>query len=647
MTSQHHDATVYLTEKEAERIRNTVKERIKKCSDLTGHAREPRDSKAAISQATGASLMADMGSIALTPTQGTTLPALAVGQPYPPCIVLFHALQTMQHSDLRLETHHRGFQLAVNRVSPVVTLSTRSWTMIQDEAGETERLEIILHTTRHGKELLESSSSFVLKEPYFTLTEEGEPTLRVDHPSDIVVLYQHDNTQPQAHNPAEAEATALSYKQEGNTALQQRDIPLAHHYYTTALALLPTSSPNPSSSNLTLDVHRNRAHVNLLLGNFTAAKSDALSALIPTSPQSTTNNDPHTTELNSKAYFRAATAAYNLRQFREAHALFEKQLALMPTDKKAAANLARTKARLREEREGLYDFVGLRLAAAAFARGGDNMAGEVDAASFVRYTEVRESPGRGRGLFSLRDVPAGEVIMVEKAFCAVQSGLQTAVTFDVRDERIRVAAVGLERSVVERLMGNPEEIGAVMDLFGDWEGGEGGGVDRTADGPVVDAFQVHDIVARNAFGMGEVGAGLWVRAAYINHSCIPSAEREFIGDLMVLRATRDIATGEEILHGYDQSGDYDARQQALLTTWGFECLCALCVAEREDDVAIREKRRKLMKEADVFVGSASWPAKRLDIPKAQRLAKAIENTYDEESSRGSLAWQVGGSVSGW
>jgi tetratricopeptide (TPR) repeat protein len=542
----------------------------------------------------------------------------------------------MHLSDLRLETHHRGFQLAVKRASPVVTLSTRSWTMVQDDAGETERLEIVLHKTRHGRELLESSSSFVLKEPYFTLTEEGEATLRVDHPSDLVIQYQHDECQPKALSPAKTEATALSYKQKGSSALQQGNLPLAHHYYTTALTLL-TTTPSPITSTLTYDLHRNRAHVNLLLGNFTSAKSDVLAALIPTTAD---DDDPHmhmhAAELNSKSYFRAATAAYNLRQFAEARSLFEKQLALTPADKRAVAaaniNLARTKARLMEERDGVYDFTALR--AASFAGGQGTGTGEVDAASFVRYTEVRESPGRGRGLFSLRDVAAGEVIMVEKGYCVVQKGVQTAVTFDVRDERIRVAAVGLERSVVERLMGNPEEIGAVMDLFGDWEGGEGKGVYGTDDGPVVDVFRVHDIVARNAFGMGERGAGLWMRAAYINHSCIPNAEREFVGDLMVLRATRDIAAGEEIVHSYDESGDYDARRETLQATWGFGCDCALCVAEKGDDVAVREKRRKLMAEADAFVESVSWPAKRLAILKAQRLAKEIDGTYEGEKFKG-------------
>ncbi len=88
-----------------------------------------------------------------------------------------------------MEVHHRGYQLILKRVSPVVTLAARSWTMVQGEEGDdTECLEMCLHQTRHGRDILESSSIFVIKEPYFTITDQGEATLRIDHPSDLVLL---------------------------------------------------------------------------------------------------------------------------------------------------------------------------------------------------------------------------------------------------------------------------------------------------------------------------------------------------------------------------------------------------------------------------------------------------------------------------
>ncbi|KAK4244352.1 hypothetical protein C7999DRAFT_17383 [Corynascus novoguineensis] len=565
--------TVYLTEQEVQRIRTTVKENAKKRSELRGNAREARGAKDAISQATGAALMADMGSMTMDKAK-ESIPALAVGQPYPPCTKSVKELQPMKLADLTMETHHRGRQLSVKRASPVVMLTSRSWTMAQDEAGETERLELLLHKTRHRKDILDSNSTFIIKEPYFTLTEEGEPTLRIDHPSDLVVLPNTQDAQPLAPDaaPEEVEKRATSHKQKGNAALTKGDLPLAHASYTAGLALA-ARLPTPD---LARDLHRNRAHVNLLLSQFDAAEADALAALIPSPPAepvSDANDDAslRTAELNAKCYFRAGTAAYNLGRFADARAHFERQLSLMPQDKGATAN--RT-------------------------RGG-------------------EEEGAGGGAL-------------------------TAVTYDIRDDRIRVAPVGLERAIVERTAKNPSLIGEVMGLYGDWDGGEGKGIESTEDGPVVDVFRVHDIVARNAFGAGSkdgqgggASAGLWIRAAYLNHSCVPNAEREFVGDLMIIRAIKDIAAGEEIVHSYDESGDYEARQQALMTTWGFECACALCAAEKGDDAAVREKRAKLVREGDEFLKSAgSSTNKRLAIVKAKRLLAAIDETYDEKKYRG-------------
>lgn len=624
MAPHTQDSTVYLTEQEAKRIRSTAIERTKKCSELGGHGREPRDEKGAISQATGASLMADMGDMTMTQAERNALPALIVGQPYTPCLASLHELQPMKMADLKIETHHRGHQLTVKRVSPVVTLSTRSWTMVQDEAGETERLEIVLHKTKHGKDVLESASAFAIKEPYFTLTEEGEPTLRIDHPSDLIAnptTKPDAQTSPSDADPAATEKKATTLKTKGNSALTANNLPLAHAHYTSALALSP-------SETLTQDLRRNRAHVNLLLSQFPAALADALASLIP-SP-----SDPRSTELNSKAYFRAATAAYSLADFANARAYFAKQLELMPADKGAAANLARTDARLREAETGAYDFARIKKGVAAGRL-------RVDAASFDGPTEVKKSPGMGNGLFATRAVKAGEVVMVEKAVCVVwgfEPEAITAVTFDVRDERIRVAPVGLTKALVEKLGKNPVEIKRVMGLYGDWDGAEGKEVWETEDGPVVDVFRLHDIVSRNAFGVGDKdgrgagSAGLWVRAAYINHSCIPNTKREFVGDLMVIRATKDIADGEEIVHSYDESGDYETRQKALMTTWGFECGCALCMAEKGDDPAVREKRRKLVEEADAFVQTQG--GKSLAVTKAKRLVKKIEETYDEKRYKG-------------
>ncbi|KAI1388563.1 SET domain-containing protein [Hypoxylon trugodes] len=634
MASQPDGNTVFMTEQEAERIRNMVKNRSKKCSELTGNAREPKDLTGAKQQATGASLMVDMGApdadLAQTKGQGGSFPVLPVGQPYPPCIVPLQGLQPIKLTDLKMNTHHRGHYLTIKRISPVVTLLARSWAMVQDEEEETERLEIYLHKLRHGKDVLESTSHFIIKEPHFTLTDQGEATIRIDHPSDLIIRDEASNNQ--IHDAEVVEKAARKCKDKGNAALEKQNLPLAHAEYTKGLKLAIQDIVTKSNPDLARDLARNRAHVNLLLSQLDEAKSDAKSSL-------TSREDQQSKELDSKAYFRAGSAAYNLGQYQEAKSLFEQQLKLTPDNKTAIAYLRNIEVRLREQETGEYNFKKIRT-------GLSRSRPRVDAASFIRNTKVKEIPGRGRGLVATRDIPIGEIVMCEKAFCVVwghEKEALTAMTYDIRDDRIRVSPVGLNKAIVQKLLNNPSQTEKVMDLFGDYQG-EGNNVTRTEDGPVVDTFRVHDIMSRNAFGPGNqygeeglsnASTGLWVHAAYINHSCIANAKKEYIGDLMVLRAIRPITPSEEIFHSYDESSDYDARQAALMNTWGFECDCALCTVEKTDDPVLRKKRRDLANDAEEFVGTENWSnAKRLTISKAKRLVRDIENTYDEEKYKG-------------
>lgn len=641
------DATFFLTEEEVKRIKSTVNTTQKKCSELCGTPREPpSDPRAAISEANSEAFMADMGGMALGgQSKGDKLAALAVGRPYPPCTVPLRDLKPMKLAELRMDTHHRGRRLTVKRVSLVVTHKARSWTVVQDEDTEdTERLEMCLHKIKHGQEVLEattlhkqkfgeqdetSGSLFIIKEPYFTLNEQGIATILVDHPSDLIVTDETEADRQAASDAAAAEKLATKCKTEGNAALKKQNLAEAHRSYTEGLKVARQPAVAENNPGLARDIFRNRALVNLLLNQLEEAKSDARASLIGGEEQADK-------ELDAKAYSRAGTAAYNLGEYAEAKALFEEQLKLTPGDKVATVNLRRVASRLQEQETGEYNMKKIKAGLAPSRPG-------ADAATFVGSTEVRDSPGRGRGLFATRAIPKGAVVMAEKAFCvawAHEDQALSAVTYDLRDERIRVSPAGLTRAVVQRLLTNPSQMDRVFALCGDYTG-DGPDVRSTEDGPVVDVFRVHDIVSRNGFGLAtpygthEVSTGLWTRAAFTNHSCIANAEKEFVGDLLIVRASRDIAAGEEVLHSYVESADYEQRQSVLMSTWGFECDCRLCEAEKSDDPGVRAKRRELAARADAFVSSEPPAnAKRLVVAKGQRLAKAIEETYDEKKYEG-------------
>jgi hypothetical protein len=516
----------------------------------------------------------------------------------------------------------------------VVGLAVRSWCMVQDEEGkETERLDFGWHKLRHNEEVLELTKLFVVKEPYFTMTDDGEPTIRIDHPSDLVSLMDEIATSELKDTTA-AEKAATRCKNKGNAALKEQDLPEAYARYTEGLKI----ATEHSISSLARDIARNRAYVSLLLGQLDEVLEDAKASLIR-------EDDQRSKDLDSKAYFRAGSAAYTLGQYPLAKKLFEEQQKLTPGDKDGRTYLKRIAARVREQESGSHDFTKLRLNLSK-ARS------RVDAATFTAKTEVKDSANMGRGLFANRNIAAGELIMCEKAFCVVwgyEREAMTAMTYDLRDDRIRVSPIGLSKAIVQKLISNPSQIADVMDLYGDYQG-------EDTDAAVVDVFRVHDIMSRNAFGPGNqfgedgirnASTGLWVHAAYINHSCVPNAQKEYIGDLLIIRATRAIAAGEEIFHAYDESSDFDARQASLMTTWGFECNCKLCEAEKKDSVEVKNKREELRGEADALVAREPWAgAKRLTIVKAQKIARGIEETYDKKRYEG-LPKMAGRVIEDW
>lgn len=641
------DATFFLTEKEVERIKSTVNTTLKKCSELSGKPREaPSDPRAAISEANSEAFMADMGGMGLGgQSKGDKLPALAVGRPYPPSTVPLQDLKPMKLAELKMDTHHRGRRLTVKRVSLVVMHTARSWTVVQDEDTEdTERLEVCLHKIKHGEEILEATtlykqkfgdeeeepgSVFIIKEPYFTLNEQGKATILIDHPSDLIVTDETEADRKKASDTAAAEKLATTCKKDGNTALKKQNLAEAYRSYTEGLKVARQPIVADTNPGLARDICRNRALVNLLLNQLEEAKSDAKASIIGSEEEADK-------ELDAKAYSRGGTAAYNLGEYALAKGLFEEQLKLTPGDKVATINLRRITSRLEEQKTGEYNVKKIRAALAPSRPG-------ADAATFIGSTEVKDSPGRGRGLFATRKTPKGSIIMAEKAFCvawAHQDQALSAMTYDLRDDRIRVSPAGLTRAVVQRLLTNPSQIPRVLELYGDYTG-DGKTAPSTPDSPVLDVFRVHDIVSRNGFGLGtpygaqSTSTGLWTRTAFTNHSCIANAEKEFIGDLLIIRAARDLSAGEEILHSYVEAADYEQRQSVLMSTWGFECSCKLCEAEKGDDAAVRKKRRELAGQADDFVAREPVAgAKRLVIAKGQRLAKAIEETYDQKKYEG-------------
>ncbi|KAM3437746.1 hypothetical protein MY4824_003580 [Beauveria thailandica] len=638
--------TVFLTPEETKRVTQKFEHGAEQRKTRAGEAWKAEDRRGLIQHATSTSLMQELSLASLgfgaAPKKGDeTMMTYAVGAPYPPCTVDAADLEPMAVAELQLESHHRGKKLAVRRVSPVAELKTSSWAVVEGVGAEPDQvvvLETFLHKQRMGRELLDFGSEFIVKEPYYTLNGDNEAVVRVNHPSDLVVAAFSEDPESWRDNykVEDPAVTPAQCKEKGNAALGKKQYALAHAYYTRGIVAADAAAADPTST-LSQDIRRNRAHVNLLLQRYDEAKADALASL--------TNGGASEEQqaLDAKAYFRAGSAAYALGEFAEAGRCFAEQDRLQPDNKTTQINIRRTARRVEEQEKGSHD---MKKVVASLPK----VQWKPDVASFDGATTVKSSPGAGRGLFAARDFAAGELIMCEKAFCTVSSkdkasAAVTALTVDVgQDYSIRVFPAGLHRAVVQKLLNNPSQAPRVLGLdSGDYRGiGETGAC--TAEGPVVDTFQVHNIVQRNAFGLGpqspdedvsNATTGLWARASYLNHSCTPNSVKDFAGDLIVVRAVQRIRAGDEISHAYQDNGDYDARQALLQTTWGFACRCGLCAAEAADADEVRARRRALMKEAEEFAQSNNPNGARIvALTKAKRLRKALEETYDGKRFKG-------------
>ena len=143
----------------------------------------------------------------------------------------------------------------------------------------------------------------------------------------------------------------------------------------------------------------NRCHARLSSQHFDAAVADA-KAVLEISPG------------NQKALFRAARASHGLRQFHEGLDFLKELVVLHPENSAAPNEIKRCQSRLREE-AGEYDFAAMLDEATEKLPSPD-----MDRGTYIGPIEVRKCSveSHGRGLFTTKDVKAGDLLLCEKSF---------------------------------------------------------------------------------------------------------------------------------------------------------------------------------------------------------------------------------------
>jgi tetratricopeptide (TPR) repeat protein len=523
---------------------------------------------------------------------------VAIHEPYPPSTSSVRELKPINLADLKQEIHHRGNVLQMRRCGPIIHLGSGTLVCaVQDESGDTEALEVHHISQALGEHILHMDDLFAVKEPYFTINSDDTAVIRVDHPTDIILSSAEIQTTASGSNPPESR-TAAEWKQAGNDLLGQKQLWKARDAYRTGLS-------GEADGRLRLDLARNLARVDLELTKYDEAKSSAKEAV-------SDGSDTAMANLDVKAYYRAATAAYNLRQYGEAQDCVDKLLKLDVNDAEGKRETQRIHSRLDEQKTGQYDFEKIvsRLSP---------QNSRIDIADFTQRVHVAASSVGGRGLFASCDMEIGDIVLCEKAFCSTfEKDKSWYAAWEYNNGKLSMASstMALWDEMVQKMLNNPSTIPAVTNLGGDYTGigNEAGSVDDTT---VLDTFQIRSIIESNAFGIPtpskrhrtrpfgftaehqeqtQLGdnTGIFLKTAMMNHSCVPNTRKYFIGDAILIRATRPILKGEELLQSYAQTdADVGERRQMLESTWHFHCNCKLCVVEEKESDDKRKKRDTL------------------------------------------------------
>ncbi|EGP88877.1 uncharacterized protein MYCGRDRAFT_39064 [Zymoseptoria tritici IPO323] len=572
-----------------------------------------------------------------------------VGYAYSPCILPVAQLKPITIDELRLETHHRGRVLFVKTFGlPLRFQAVQN--CVEDQVGEVDRLSVYnFEKSLKSTEVLPRGAVFAVKEPYYKVTGDGGVQVRVDHPSDLVKMSEDDARVPLGLQPKLRELreddSAEQWKAKGNEAFKMKDFRGAVNAYSNGLKVTGSDIQQMTTKK---DLLRNRAIAHISLSRFEVGLEDAQKAVVMTGGGH--NQEFEKSKNNAKAFYRAGCAAYHLRKFQLAKSEFEKVLECMPYDADAIRELVRTGRRLEEQETGTYNFEEMIKTVK------QRKQRRLDYADYDLKVIKKQSKTGGNGLFATEPIKAGELVLCEKAFAVAfkdeevgKSGLIVNMNRDTMSTGTHTTRL---ISVVNKLLHNPNQAALFSEL------NDGGGYTpqskiKLVDGVVpVDTFQVQAALEINGFGCPEMATaigtrpeekeeasdtatGVWITASFANHDCIGNAHRSFIGDFMIIRATKDIAKDEEILHTYvEANDDHEQFQKTLQRSWDFKCRCRLCVAESKTSGQQRKHRMGLFKTANEFlraspVNPVKAPAKHL-VTQAEKLWKRLDESYDDK-----------------
>jgi hypothetical protein len=270
-------------------------------------------------------------------------------------------------------------------------------TVAEDEAGNVARLTLCNLEDTVLEPIFPEDTVLVVKEPMWSRLVDGGYHIRVDHPSDILVLKADEELVPEVwKKKLELDLTkdATKWKKEGDMMFLKKRFRQALEYYDNALRELQ-AHPDPAAA---VDLYRKRCGVNIVLLRLDEGAQDLARAI--------SNHASSTPELATSALTDPSTINKWLR-----NGSTDDPLQISTRIPRPLKELA---ARLKFD-IGIYQCEPVYNIPLISSYVGP-MTLHVDAAHYISDTDIRETAAHGRGLFAKRAFKAGDLICAEKAF---------------------------------------------------------------------------------------------------------------------------------------------------------------------------------------------------------------------------------------
>ncbi|CAM6099621.1 unnamed protein product [Calypogeia fissa] len=488
------------------------------------------------------------------------------------------------------------------------------FSVLEDEAGNGVRLTVynVLSATVSLQDVearFPMGMRVIVKEPFFKLCADGKTSIRVDNPADIVLdeTWKNESPLPDSCNDAELIAELEAIRSKGNELFGAQNWIGAVNKYSKCIdkAIGRMGMQNnkimaDKFNRIVMLAYSNRAEAKLRLGSYEDAVHDADKAL-------------EIDQKHVKALVRKGKATFGLGLFEKSCEIFKAALEQSPHEVSILGSLKASTIAHEQSRTGEYDL------SSFYSR---KCAGDAPfCADFVGPVKIRRvDRGYGRrGLFAIEKLEPGQLLLVSNPLAILrrkadllklnlsynytkQGGYNGTVSTGVQQDFLTELADQVMKS--KRQMAQLYSLSScgkldmeipAMELFrpgSEWvpSGAENMEVDMALirDIAKLNAFtdtsdNIHELSYRMAKGdtpVKDVSCGLWALPSFANHSCAPNCVLSFIGDAIFIRATVQIAEGEELTVPYFAlCEDVETRQSAGFKKWFFTCKCDRCELE--------------------------------------------------------------------